>query len=77
MYNSFSAGDVRKTINLGDQFGEKIVVDNCAAAIAYLKKAKNPVVTALPFESMAKQNDGSKNACAIPKKSRSQNSCRS
>jgi tripartite-type tricarboxylate transporter receptor subunit TctC len=53
---------------LGDKFGEKIVVDNCAAAIAYLKKAKNPVVTALPFESMAKQNDGSKNACAIPKK---------
>jgi len=53
---------------LGDQFGEKIVVDNCAAAVQYLKKAKNPVITAMPFESMAKQNDGSKNACAINKK---------
>ena len=27
---------------LGDQFGERIVVDNCAAAVQYLKKAKNP-----------------------------------
>ena len=53
---------------LGDQFGERIVVDNCAAAVQYLKKAKNPVITAMPFESMAKQNDGSKNACAISKK---------
>jgi len=53
---------------LGDQFGERIVVDNCAAAIQYMKKAKNPVITAMPFESMADQNDGSKNACAIDKK---------
>tara|TARA_B100000780_G_C21124727_1_gene456011 strand:+ start:3016 stop:3837 length:822 start_codon:yes stop_codon:yes gene_type:complete len=53
---------------LGDQFGEKIIVDNCAAAVQYLKKAKNPVITAMPFETMAKQNDGSKNACAIDKR---------
>jgi tripartite-type tricarboxylate transporter receptor subunit TctC len=53
---------------LGDQFGERIVVDNCAAAVQYLKKAKNPVITAMPFESMADQNDGSKNPCAIDKK---------
>jgi len=53
---------------LGDQFGERIVVDNCAAAIQYLKKARKPVVAAMAFESMADQNDGSKNACAIDKK---------
>ena len=53
---------------LGDQFGERIVVDNCAAAIQYLKKTRKPTVAAMAFESMAKQNDGSKNACAIDKK---------
>lgn len=53
---------------MGDQFGEKIIVDNCAAAVQYLKKTKKPTITAMPFESMAKQADGSKNACAIDKK---------
>ena len=54
--------------SLGDRFGERIVVDNCAAAIQYLKKTSRPTVAAMAFESMAKQNDGSKNACAIDKK---------
>lgn len=50
---------------LGDRFGERIVVDNCAAAKKILENSSTPVLTAWMSELQANQADGSAGACAL------------
>ena len=53
--------------SLGDQFGERIVVDNCASGKDVLMQTDRPTVIAWYNELQAPQADGSPNPCALSK----------
>lgn len=51
--------------SLGDRFGERIIVENCAAAKKVLLSTKNPTVVAWMTELNAPQSDGSASPCLL------------
>jgi len=51
--------------SLGENFGKRIVVDNCAAAKKVLSNTSNPTVVAWMTELNNPQADGSPNTCAL------------
>lgn len=55
--------------SLGDQFGERIVVENCASGKEVLMRTDRPTVVAWYNELQSPQSDGSPNPCALPKRS--------
>ena len=50
---------------LGDNFGQRIVVDSCAAAKKVLMNTDNPTVVAWMTELNSPQSDGSPNPCKL------------
>jgi|TARA_R110001592_G_scaffold55490_3_gene169496 tripartite-type tricarboxylate transporter receptor subunit TctC len=51
--------------SLGDNFGQRIVVDSCAAAKKVLMNTDNPTVVAWMTELNSPQSDGSPNPCKL------------
>lgn len=51
--------------SLGDNFGQRIVVDNCAAAKKIMSSTTNPTVVAWMTELNNPQADGTPNTCAL------------
>ena len=52
--------------SLGDEFGQRIITENCAATKEYLSSASNPTITMWSPEFQIQTEDGSPNPCAAP-----------